>query len=469
MKIKLTNTETRKKEEIIPLEDNLIKLYTCGPTVYDFAHIGNFRTYVFEDLLRRTLKYFGYKVNHVMNITDIDDKTLAGAIHNGVTLREYTEPFTKAFFEDLDALNCQRAEHYPNATDYIPQMIEIIGTLIEKGIAYKGSDRSIYFSIREFPKYGRLSNLKLDELKAGASERVGNDEYDKENIADFSLWKAYDPERDGQIFWESPFGKGRPGWHIECSAMAMSILGPSIDIHVGGVDNMFPHHENEIAQSEGCTGKCFVKHWLHSEHLLVDHKKMSKSLGNFYTLRNLFDKGYSGAEVRFLLLNSHYRTQLNFTFDGLLASRSALQRLSDFIDRLENVHAKDGDNAEDLIEQTRKSFKEALADDLNISPALAAVFDLIRKINQLCDKQDLSQKGAGNILAFLREIDTVLGIMPFEKADLDVPSELLEALQKREEARQSKNWDEADKQRDLITSSGYVIEDTPSGPKLKKR
>ncbi len=469
MKIQFVNTETRKKEEIVPIEDNLIKLYTCGPTVYNFAHIGNFRTYVFEDLLRRTLKYFGYKVDQVMNITDIDDKTLAGAIREKKTLKEYTEPFTNAFFEDLQTLGCEKAEHYPNATDFVPQMIEIIETLIDKGIAYKGSDGSIYYSIRKFPSYGRLSHLKLDELKVGASQRVGNDEYEKDNVADFSLWKAYDPERDGEIFWESPFGKGRPGWHIECSAMAMSILGPSIDIHVGGVDNMFPHHENEIAQSEGCSEKTFVRHWLHSEHLLVDHKKMSKSLGNFYTLRDLIQKGYTGAEVRFLLLNAHYRTQLNFTFDGLVAARATLERLSDFTDRMEQIKTKEGEDASSLIDQTRNAFKEGLADDLNISPALAALFEMIRKVNHLSDRDGLSQKGAANVLIFLREIDAVLGIMPFEKAKVEIPLELVEALKKREEARQSKNWEEADKQRDLITSSGYIIEDTPSGPRLKKR
>ncbi len=467
MKLKLTNTETRQKEEIVPLEGNHIRLYTCGPTVYNFAHIGNFRTYVFEDLLRRTLKYFGFKITHVMNITDIDDKTLAGAIHQKQTLTEYTDPYTQAFFDDLKTLGCERAEHYPRATEYIPQMIEIIQTLLDKKIAYKGSDGSIYYSIRSFPKYGRLSHLKLDELKAGASERVGNDEYDKDNVADFTLWKAYDPERDGQIFWESPFGKGRPGWHIECSAMAMSLLGESIDIHVGGVDNMFPHHENEIAQSEACSGKHFVKYWLHAEHLLVDHKKMSKSLGNFYTLRDLLEKGYTGPQVRLLLLNAHYKMQLNFTMEGLDAARATLERLSDFVDRLH--HVKGEGSAMDLIEENQTQFRNALADDLNISVAFAALFDFVRKINQLCDQQKLGKEGAMQVLDYLEELDSVLGVIPLKNRDMEVPKELLEALKKREEAREAKDWDEADKQRDLITSSGYVIEDTPAGPRLKKR
>ncbi|MDN3506745.1 MAG: cysteine--tRNA ligase [Simkaniaceae bacterium] len=467
--MKLYNTETREKENVIPLEDTKISMYTCGPTVYNFAHIGNFRTYVFEDLLRRTLKYFGYKVTQVMNLTDIDDKTLAGAIHEGKLLKEYTKPYEDAFFEDLKALNVEEAEHYPAATDYIPQMIEIIQELKEKGIAYEGGDGSVYFSITKFPNYGRLSHLNQEDLKAGASERVGTDEYDKENVADFVLWKAYDPKRDGQIFWESPFGRGRPGWHIECSAMAMSILGETIDIHVGGVDNMFPHHENEIAQSEGCTGKTFVKHWLHSEHLLVDHKKMSKSLGNFYTLRDLFEKGYTGPEVRYLLLTAHYRMQLNFTMEGLDAARSSLQRLGDFVERLKTIEGVDDGSIGPILAETKTSFEAALSDDLNISPALAALFEMVRKVNSLCDDNRLGKAGADKTLAFLKEVDAVLGFIPFEAEELDVPLELLDALRKREEARKEKNWAEADKQRDLITSSGYLIEDTPQGPKLKKQ
>ncbi len=468
--MKLYNTQSRKKEEIIPLEGNKIHLYTCGPTVYNFAHIGNFRCYVFEDLLRRTLKYCGFDVTHVMNITDIDDKTLAGAIHEDKTLQEYTDPYTAAFFEDLDELNIERAEHYPRATDFIPQMVELIQTLINKKIAYRGADESIYFSIAKFPQYGRLSHLKLDELKAGASERVGTDEYEKENVADFVLWKAYDPKRDGEIFWESPFGKGRPGWHIECSAMAMSLLGETIDIHVGGVDNMFPHHENEIAQSEGCTGKMFVKYWLHCEHLLVEHKKMSKSLGNFYTLRDLLEKGYTGQEVRFMLLSGHYRMQLNFTFEGLDAARSTLTRLSDFIDRLQKIdQSSDSQEVTALIQTTRRAFKEALADDLNVSLALAALFELVRKMNQLCDENQVGKEDGRKTLEFLKEIDAVLGFVPLEAKELDVPKNLIEALKMREDARKAKNWTEADKQRDLITSSGYLIEDTPTGPRLKKK
>lgn len=466
--MKVWNTETRKKEEIVPLDDKKIRLYTCGPTVYNFAHIGNFRTYVFEDLLKRTLHYFGYQVDHVMNITDIDDKTIAGAIHENQSVEEYTKPFTEAFFEDLKTLGIEPADHYPHATQYVPQMVEMIETLLDKGIAYRGGDESIYFSIAKFPHYGRLSHLNLEELKAGASERVGTDEYDKEHVADFVLWKSYDPKRDGKIYWESPFGKGRPGWHIECSAMAMSLLGKTIDIHVGGVDNMFPHHENEIAQSEGCSGSPFVKLWLHSEHLLVENKKMSKSLGNFFTLRDLLEKGYTGPEVRLMLLSGHYRTQLNFTFAGLDAARATLTRLSDFVQRLQNAQGEDG-SVEDEIGEAKKAFDEALFDDLNISAALAALFEFVRKINQLFDQKKIGKKGAEACLEFLRKLDTVLNIIPFEEQELEVPKELEEALQKRQEARKQKNWAEADKQRDFILEQGYLIEDTPNGPKLKKK
>lgn len=463
----LFNTETRKKESIIPIKKGMISLYTCGPTVYNYAHIGNFRTYVFEDILRRTLKYFGFKVKQAMNITDVEDKTIMGALQQNKTLKEFTEFYTKAFFEDLHALNIEKVEYYPRATDYIPQMIAIVQTLLEKGVAYYGKDGSVYYSIEKFPTYGRLSHLQLDKLKIGASERVVVDEYTKENIADFVLWKAYDPIRDGKIFWESPFGKGRPGWHIECSAMAMQILGESIDIHVGGVDNMFPHHENEIAQSEAFSGKPFVKYWLHAEHLLVNHKKMSKSLGNFYTLRDLIKLGYTGREVRFLLLSTHYRTQLNFTLESLAAARVTLQRFDDLLDRLKNVPKVQGEDIAPLIQTTRDSFQAAMADDLNISLALAAVFELIRKINQLCDDHLLGKNQVDRIQSFFKEIDAILGVVFFTEEE-EIPVDLLNALRKREEARKTKHWTEADKQRDLILAQGYLIEDTPAGPRLKK-
>jgi len=464
--LQLFNTESKEKEKVYPSNKKYITLYTCGPTVYDFAHIGNFRTYIFEDLLRRTLLYFGYEIKQVMNITDVDDKTIKGAIKKHITLEEYTKPFKKAFFEDLKTLNIEKAEEYPEATKYIPQMIKMIAALLEKKVAYE-KDGSVYFSIADFPSYGRLSHLKLDELQH--SKRVTLDEYDKENLSDFVLWKAYDKERDGDIYWDSPFGKGRPGWHIECSAMSMELLGETIDLHCGGVDNIFPHHENEIAQSEALTGVRFVYHWVHAEHLIVDGKKMSKSLGNFYTLRDLLEKGYSGDVVRYALLCVHYRTQLNFTFDSLECAKASLQRLRDFICRLEAVE-KDGTEgiALSLIEKAHDQFITALADDLNISMALASVFDLIREIHSLLDQEKISKNEAEKLLSFLKEIDQVIGCIPFEKQCEDIPKEVLLALEQREKARKEKNFKEADRLRDHILSMGYQIEDSKKGPRLKK-
>lgn len=471
--LKLFNTETREKVDFAPMEAPKVKMYTCGPTVYNYAHIGNFRTYVFEDLLRRTLKFFGFDVTQVMNLTDVDDKTIRGAIAQKVSLDTFTQTYKDAFFEDVKTLNIEPAEKYPAATDYIAEMIAMIEKLIEKGIAYKGGDKSIYFAIRKFPRYGCLSHLKLDDLKVGASERLDADEYDKDNASDFVLWKAYDAERDGDIFWESPFGPGRPGWHLECSAMAMGILGETIDIHVGGVDNMFPHHENEIAQSEACSGNQFVKLWMHSEHLIVDNKKMSKSLGNFYTLRDLLDKGFSGIQVRCMLLQTHYKTQLNFTFQGLDAVKHTLQRLNDFIQRLLEIEKAGNNSPTDgvvvpLLEQSFKHFAAALGDDLNISVAFAAIFDLVREINTLCDAKQVNSTEARQTLDLLRRFDSVLGMLSFAPAVEAVPDDLQEALQKRIEARKAKDWALSDQLRDLILSRGYIIEDTPQGARLKK-
>jgi len=465
----LYNTETREKAPIRPLDGNTVRLYTCGPTVYNFAHIGNFRTYVFEDLLRRTLKYFGMAVNQVMNLTDVDDKTIRGAVQQGMTLKAFTEPYIEAFFADLATLNIEPVEHYPRATEYMGEMIRIIERLLERGIAYRSPDGSIYFSISAFPRYGRLSHLQCCELKTGAT--VAHDEYDKENLSDFVLWKGYDSERDGDIFWQSPFGPGRPGWHIECSAMAMGLLGESFDLHVGGVDNMFPHHENEIAQSEAYSGKQFVAHWLHAEHLLVDHKKMSKSLGNFYTLRDLLDIGYSGQEVRYLLLSVHYRTQLNFTFQGLDAARHSLERLLSFTTRLHALAALDHDGSSHIVqilEARRKEFREALADDLNISVALATLYELVREVNGLCDAALLSSSEAHLVLEELESWDRVLGVIPFS-VTLEIPQGLQEALVMRDLARKEKNWKLADACRDQIDQAGFIIEDTPNGTRLKKR
>lgn len=473
MSLKFFNTETREKEVFKPLIPGVVSMYTCGPTVYDFAHIGNFRTYIFEDILRRTLKFFDYKVTQVMNLTDVDDKTIRGAIAKKVSLDDYTKPFKDAFFEDLKTLQIEPAEKYPEATHYIEEMIRLIQILLDKKIAYVGGDGSVYYSIVRFENYGRLSHLNLDELQAGASKRVANDEYEKETVADFVLWKIYDPERDGGIYWESPFGKGRPGWHLECSAMAMSILGKTIDIHVGGVDNIFPHHENEIAQSEACTGECFVKLWMHSEHLLVDHKKMSKSLGNFYTLRNLLERGYTGLQVRYLLLQTHYRTQLNFTFTGLDGANAALSRLHDFAKRIEEGK-KSAQSKEvrvkihDLVNNTLKLFSDSLADDLNVSASLAALFDFIREGNTLFDKNDISVEELQLMEDLLKKVDTVLGVIYAGAVEEAIPEDLQALLQEREKARREKNWAVSDQIRKTITERGYVIEDTPTAVRLKK-
>ncbi|NGX56331.1 MAG: Cysteine--tRNA ligase [Candidatus Anoxychlamydiales bacterium] len=467
--LKLFNTYSRKKEEVIPLNKNHINMYTCGPTIYDFAHIGNFRTYVFEDLLRKTLKFLGYNVIQVMNITDLDDKTLNGAIKKNISLYEFTEPFRQAFFEDLDALFIEKAEFYPKATQYIEKMIEIIQDLKNKKFAYKGADGSIYFSIDKFKDYGKLSHLNLKDLKKGASNRITQDEYDKENASDFVLWKIFDPKRDGNIFWDSPFGKGRPGWHIECSAMSLSLLKNTLDIHCGGIDNIFPHHENEIAQSEAYTNEKFVNIWAHSEHLIVDNKKMSKSLGNFFTLRDLIKMGYSGREVRYMLMHTHYKTQLNFTLEGLKASRSSLQRIDDFIDRLNSIKENNDFSLIDtILKEEREKFNNALIDDLNISIALSSLFDLIKKVNTLIDQDKISKNEAHKTIKYLKEIDMILSVI-FTKEIEEVPDSIIEAMEKREDARKNKNFALSDELRDYILEQGYIIEDTKEGPKAKKK
>jgi len=467
--LNLYNTLTREKNLVIPHTKKELKMYTCGPTIYDYAHIGNFRTYIFEDLLKRTLKYLGYEIIHVMNITDIDDKTIDGAIKKNLSLHEYTEPFRQAFFEDLAKLNIQKADYYPKATQYIEQMIDIILKLVNEKIAYKGSDGSIYFSIDKFKDYGKLSHLDLKNLKVGASQRITQDEYEKENASDFVLWKIYDPTRDGNIYWNSPFGKGRPGWHIECSAMALKLLGDTIDLHCGGVDNIFPHHENEISQSESFTNKLFVHHWAHCEHLLVDGRKMSKSLNNFYTLRDLLSMGYLGQEIRYMLIHTHYRIQLNFTFEGLKAAKASIQRIKDFIGRLKEVNESSSFNLTDNIIQKAKSiFVDSLVDDLNISFALSSLFDLIREINHLIDEKKISKSEVHNVFTFLKEIDEILGFIFFEEK-IQIPPVVQEAFEKRKEARENKNFKLSDELRDFIYDHGFIVEDMKDDSRLKKK
>ncbi|MEK6857161.1 MAG: cysteine--tRNA ligase, partial [Nanoarchaeota archaeon] len=359
MALKLYNTLKRKMQVFKPSED-IVKIYTCGPTVYNYPHLGNYRAYLAADILKKYLKYKGYKVKHVTNITDVDDKTIRDSQKEGVSLKEFTDKYTKAFFEDLDTLRIEKADVYPRATETIPEMIKITKKLMQKKLAYKGEDGSIYYKVSKFKKYGKLANIDITKLQSGASGRVKADEYTKENVQDFALWKAWD-SGDGDVFWETELGKGRPGWHIECSAMSMKFLGEQFDIHTGGVDLIFPHHQNEIAQSEGITKKQFVKYWVHNEWVLVNGEKMSKSKGNFYTLRDILSKGYNSLAVRYSLISTHYRQQLNFTLEGLDASKNSLQRLQDFLRTLKDAHAeKDNTKTDKLIERARKKFEKSM-------------------------------------------------------------------------------------------------------------
>lgn len=467
--LSLYNTETKRKETIKSSNPEKFCLYTCGPTVYDYAHIGNFRTYIVEDLVRRTLRYLKFPVFQVMNITDIDDKTIQKALEKNITLQEYTYPYTQAFFEDLDTLQIERAEQYPRATHFIPQMIAMIEKLISEDKAYL-KDGNVFFAIRKFPEYGRLSHLNMSDLKGGASGRIDRDEYSKESISDFVLWKAYDPERDGNIFWESPFGPGRPGWHIECSAMAHALLGKSIDMHMGGVDNIFPHHENEIAQSESCFKTRFVRYWVHVEHLLVEGKKMSKSLGNFYTLRDLLTLGFTGREVRYSLLNAHYRMQYNFSLENLKGSRSALRRIDDFVSRVREIDIEEASYPETsaVIRAMHHGFFDAIMDDLNIPRALAALFDGIRVLHSLCDQLKVGKVDASNILTLFESFHSILGIFSIKDTD-EIPADVVHAFEKRNQARLIRDYVTSDQYRDYILSKGYIIEDSKDGSsKLRK-
>ncbi len=464
MALTFTNTLTRKKEVFQPLENNHVRLYTCGPTVYDFAHIGNFRTYMFEDLLRRYLKYKGYAVTQVMNLTDIDDKTIKGSIAKGITLKEYTRRYIDAFFEDLDSLKIERAEVYPAATEHIEEMVNLIKNLKARGIAYEVNG-NYYYSIAKFPDYGKLSHIDLSGLKAGA--RVSSDEYDKEAVSDFALWKAWDAN-DGDVYWETELGKGRPGWHLECSAMSMKYLGKTFDIHCGGVDNIFPHHENEIAQSEAANEQPFVRFWLHSEHLIVEGRKMSKSFNNFYTLRQILEKGYSALAVRYVLISTHYRQQLNFTFEGLDAAANALERYNDFYVNLGDYPGgQSTGEAGPVIDKMLGGFESNLDDDLNISGALGEVFDFIREINRLKAEGRLSAEERTRACEALERIDTVLGFIKKDESDLEV--EVMDAIEKRIAARKARDFALADRIRDELLSKGIILEDTPGGTKWKKK
>lgn len=464
MSISFFNTLSRRKEEFVPLEEGRVRVYTCGPTVYDYAHIGNFRAYIFEDLLRRYLKYRGYQVYQVMNITDVDDKTIAGAKREGISLKEFTQRYTDAFFEDLETLNIKRAEVYPLATEHIGDMVALVKRLIKNGLAYEAKG-AFYFRISQFKDYGKLSHMKLDGLRIGA--RVSSDEYEKDEASDFALWKAWEPE-DGDVFWETDLGKGRPGWHIECSSMSMKYLGEHFDIHTGGVDNIFPHHENEIAQSEGATGAKFVNYWLHCDHLIVEGKKMSKSLGNYYTLRDILAKGYNPRAIRHLLLSTHYRQKLNFTFDGLKASQEAVERLDDLVANLKRLTGEEETGeVERLVSKAKKEFSQALNDDLNISGGWGALFKLVRESNKLISQGKMGRREGEMVLEAVRDFDRVLGVL--REKEEEIGEEELELIKRREEARKEGNWELADRIREELLQRGISLEDRPEGTAYKVR
>lgn len=468
MALRFFNTYSREIEEFEPRDPAArpIKMYTCGPTVYSRAHIGNFRAYIFEDLLQRHLELRGYKVNRVMNITDVEDKTIRGAREAGVPLRKFTEQFKEAFFEDARTLRIKRANEHPAATDkrYIDRMIEMISELISKGLAYQADDKSVYFRINKFPDYGKLAHFDLTQLQS--TGRVKHDEYDKEHIGDFALWKAWD-EADDDVKWDSQWGPGRPGWHIECSAMSTALLGDQIDIHCGGVDNIFPHHEAEIAQSEGVTGKKFVRYWLHCAHLLVDGQKMAKSLGNFYTVPDVLAKGYTGRELRYALLRVHYRVPLNFTWEGMEESRQALTRIDEWLARLGEVEKKENAQPPRLnAQRPTEAFEEALDDDLNISAALGFLFESIRETNRAMDQNEMDAASARAWLDWWQRINAVLDLEP--ETDVAIPDEVAQLAQQRENARREKNWKRSDELRKQILGLGWEVRDTKDGQKLTR-
>jgi cysteinyl-tRNA synthetase len=472
----LFNTLGRKLARFEPLQPGVATLYTCGPTVYNDVHIGNLRTFVFEDLLRRSLQYLGYRVVQAMNLTDVDDKTILGAHKAGQTLDEYTAPFIASFLRDLDSLHIQRAEHFPRATRHIPEMIELIAGLIERGYAYE-SDGSVFFSIARDADYGRLSGFDLAQVRRG--ERVASDEYGKDDVRDFVLWKGVKP---GEPAWDSPWGPGRPGWHIECSAMSMKYLGESFDLHCGGVDLIFPHHENEIAQSESATGHPFVRTWVHAEHLIVDGQKMSKSLGNQYTLKDLLDRGNSLRAIRYLLLSVHYRQKLNFTFESLEGAAGALRRVDEMRFRLahatENPEKDPDARLSEAIDKLKTDFAAALAEDLNIAAALAALFVFVKEMNVTIEEGRLGAGDRDRILAALLDVDRVLDVLDpaawpapgTAEGNADAEAAEIEGLiQARKEARQRRDFAESDRIRDELAGRGIVLEDTPQGTRWKRR
>jgi len=460
MSLRFYDTASRRIETFEPLEEGRVGMYTCGPTVWDFAHIGNFRSYVFEDLVKRYLRYLGYRVFHVMNITDIDDKTIRRSNELGCSLEEVTDRYIAAFFKDIDILNILRADEYPRATRHIDDMVEMIAALIGKGYAYERAG-SVYFSVDRFPEYGRLANIDRGELVAGL--RVDADEYDRHSVQDFVLWKA---RKEGEPFWDTPFGPGRPGWHIECSAMSMKYLGNHFDIHMGGVDNIFPHHENEIAQSRCATGSPFVNYWLHCQHLIVENQKMSKSLGNYYLLQDLLNRGHDAMAIRYLLLSTHYRKLLNFSLSGLDMAKQSLRRISDFVFNLRGLAAPQGrtDEIDAVIERSESDFQAGMNDDFNISAALGTLFDFIHQVN--VRMETVKEQDVKNILGYMNRIDSVLGVIDHDKPQ-KLDDETMQMISEREAARKARDFKRADEIRGALLKKGIVLLDTPDGVRWK--
>jgi cysteinyl-tRNA synthetase len=458
MPIKFYNTLTKRKVDFQPISEGQVKLYTCGPTVYDTAHIGNFRTFLFEDLLKRYLLLKGFKVTHVMNITDVDDKTILRCNSDNISIPVLTKKYIELFFKDIQTLKIIPADYYPKATEHISEMINMVKKLIANGYAYKSDDNSIYFSIEKFDKYGKLANLNLVEQKK--TQRIADDDYSKDNPQDFVLWKAWKKE-DGKVFWESPWGKGRPGWHIECSAMSNKYLGDNFDIHCGGVDNIFPHHENEIAQSECANNKPFANYWLHSEHLLVDGGKMSKSAGNFYKISDLIDEGFTPEALRYLLLSGHYRTNINFSLDKKHEALKVVQRVNDLYDKLISFRYENSDG----FPEEYNSFVEALDDDLNTPVALGIFFEWLRKTNRHLDDKTLSDKEIAEAINFIDNFNLIFDL--HTAGENSIPANVKELASQRQTARINKDWAKADKIRKQILEMGWIIEDIPDGFKLK--
>ncbi|HRJ88591.1 MAG TPA: cysteine--tRNA ligase [Pyrinomonadaceae bacterium] len=465
--LRFFNTLSRQIEEFHPLEEGKVRMYICGPTVWNFAHIGNFRTFIFGDVLRRYLKFRGFQVTHVFNLTDIDDRIINEAKVRGIAIDEFTAPFINAFWEDFDALGMERPEVTPRATHHIAEMIEMISKLIANGKAYE-SDGSIYYRISAFPDYGKLSKINFSGNIHGGSERIDTDKYEKEDARDFALWKLVDS--DEQPGWEAPFGRGRPGWHIECSAMSMKYLGETFDIHAGGQDLQFPHHENEIAQSEGATGKQFAKYWIHSEFLKIDDVTMSKSKGNFFTFRDLREQGYSALAIRYLLLSVPTRKQLNFTFEGLKGAEATVERLRNFqaLVRETKAAASSTGNASSAVQKARSEFEAAMDDDFNTAAALAAIHDMVREVNSLVAAGDLGEAERGSVLDAIDAFDSVLGI--FDRGSLQTLETEIELLiEERQEARRRRDFARSDAIRDELIERGIVLEDTKDGVRWKRK